>query len=474
MSKQLLDKPCAFVIPLFSENFALHELREPVLSGMTRPETWRRLQLKRFRDLIEKNEHNFLEALSNDLRKPPTEALFEVIALKQELKLTEQQLSRWMHPKRIKVPLSLKPGEAFVTPEPLGCVLIIGPWNYPISLTLQPLISALAAGNTAILKPSEHAPASSALIAKLIPKYFPADVVRVFEGDGNLAASLLEEHFDHIFFTGGSNIGRKVMEAAAKNLTPITLELGGKSPAIVLEGADLEITARRIIWGKGINSGQTCIAPNHLLVQKTLKRDLLEKMKTTLVEFYGQEPTKSKHISKIINQHHFLRLQALLNNACQKGQIVFGGEIDTEKSIISPALVDISNPKDPLLEEELFGPILPIFSIPNLEFALDAIRKQPKPLALYMFGGSPSDQQRLLETTSAGGVCFNDVILQAGIPEMPFGGVGASGMGRYHGQAGFRTFSNEKSIMQRNFWLDLKLRYPPYKTNLELLNRLLS
>ncbi len=452
----------------------LNELREPVITGQTRPESWRRLQLERFGKLLAGHENEVIEALAKDLEKPPTEAFFEIVALQQELKLVQKNLSKWMSPKRVKVPLSLQPGEAIVKLEPLGCVLIIGPWNYPFSLTLQPLISALAAGNTAILKPSEQAPTTSHLIDDLISKYFPPEIVSVIQGDGTVAAKLLEQPFDHIFFTGGGNIGKKVMAAAAQHLTPVTLELGGKSPAIVIKGADLKVTAKRLIWGKGLNAGQTCIAPDHLLVEQQLKGLLIDEMKKAVGNFYGPTPLYSKHLARIINDRQFQRLKSLLNGARQKGQILFGGELDEQAKRISPTLIEIEDRNDPLMEEELFGPIMPILSIANLEIAIKDICCQPRPLALYMFGGTPQERTKLLNETSSGGVCFNDVVMQAGIPELPFGGIGPSGMGRYHGKAGFETFSHEKSILQRPFWLDLKFRYPPYELNLSILKKLLG
>ncbi len=456
------------------ENFSLSTLRNPVITGQTRPEAWRRLQLKRFKKLLEKHENEILGSLAKDLGKPPTEAIFEVIALWQELKLAEKKLNNWMRPQEVKVPLSLKPGKALITLEPLGCVLIIGPWNYPFSLTLQPLISALAAGNTAVLKPSEHAPATSALINKIISEHFPPDTVQVFEGAAETGAYLLEKPFDHIFFTGGGTIGKKVMAAAAKHLTPITLELGGKSPAIVLEGADLEVTAKRLMWGKGLNAGQTCIAPDHLLVQENLKEPLLIAMKRVLSTFYGQDPLKSPDLARIVNPIQFKRLQNLLEQATQKGQVLFGGNFDTTQLRISPTLIEVNDIQDPLMQEELFGPLMPMITITNLEAALNKVRKQPRPLALYMFGGTEKDQQKLLNTTSSGSICFNDVVMQAGIPELPFGGVGPSGVGKYHGLAGFETFSHKKSVFKRPFWLDLDLRYPPYRLDLGFLKKLLN
>ncbi len=443
-----------------------------MITGSSHSLKWRRLQLKRIEDILNFHENEILQALSSDLGKPPTEAFFEVIALRQELKLAQKNLAQWIKPKKVPVPMSLKPSEAFIQNEPLGCVLIIGPWNYPFSLTLQPLISALAAGNTVVLKPSEHAPATSKLIETLIAKHFPKEVVRVFTGDGLVAQALIEKSFDHIFFTGGGEIGKKIMLSASKDLTPVTLELGGKSPAIVLQDADLEVTARRLIWGKALNAGQTCIAPNHLLVEEKIKPLLIIELKRVIQEFFGSNPLASINLANIINDHHFKRLYNLLESARISNQILFGGDVDKLQNRISPALIDIQDKDDPLLAEEIFGPLIPILTIDNLDTALMQIRQQPKPLAIYMFGGSTKEQNKVLERTSSGGVCFNDVIVQAGLPELPFGGVGASGMGRYHGKAGFETFSNQKSVVKRPFWLDLKFRYPPYKLKISVLKNL--
>ncbi len=459
---------------MIPKDFLLNDLKKPVKTGSTRSISWRRQQLLRIEKLLEKHEDEILGALAKDLGKPSTEALFEIIAVRQELKLVKALLPKWMKARKVEVPFSLKPGRAFVQMEPLGCVLIIGPWNYPFSLTIQPLISALAAGNTAVLKPSEHAPNTSKLIKKLFQKYFPNEILRVFEGNAEIAENLVEQPFDHIFFTGGGSIGKRVMQAASRNLTPITLELGGKSPAIVLNNADLDITARRLIWGKSLNAGQTCIAPDHLLVVNSIRNSLLKNLQKTLFDFYGPDPINSPDLARIVNSHQFQRLYKLLEDAREKGTLIFGGEVDTIKRRISPALIAVEDINDPLMKEEIFGPILPVLTVSNLEMALAKVREQPQPLALYMFGGTTEDQEKLLDTTTSGTVCFNDVILQAGIPELPFGGVGPSGVGRYHGKAGFDTFSNLRSIFYRPFWLDFKLRYPPYKLNLDLLKKLLT
>ncbi len=452
----------------------LNQLREPVLSGLTRSEGWRRQQLSRIENLLEENEKEIIHSLSVDLGKPTSEAIFEIIALRQELKLAQRKLNQWMKDKHVAIPLSLRPGKAIVRREPLGCILIIGPWNYPFSLTLQPLISALAAGNTAVLKPSELSASTSKLISTIIPKYFPKDVVQVIEGDGKTAEELLLNPFDHIFFTGGSSIGKKVMAAAARNLTPVTLELGGQSPAIVIKGADISTTANRLIWGKGLNAGQTCIAPNHLLVEEEIKQPLITSMKSSIQNFYGANPLDSEHLAKIINANHFKRLSNLIDTARENNKIVIGGEYDFERLKIAPTLVEIEDINSSIMEEEIFGPILPIISVTNLDKAIEKVLAKPRPLALYLFGGNESDQEIILNKTSSGNVCVNDVVLQAGIPTLPFGGVGASGIGNYHGLAGFETFSHQKSILKKPFWPDLKFRYPPYNLNPQIIKRLLG
>ena len=456
------------------ENFVLNQLQDLVLSGKTRNENWRRAQLNSLSNLLENHQQEILKALSQDLGKPATEAFFEIIAVKQEIKLAQKSLSNWMKTRQINVPVSLKPAQALVQPDPLGCILIIGPWNYPFSLTLQPLVGALAAGNTAVLKPSEHAPNVSNLIKKLIEEYFPPEIVQVFEGDGNIAADLMTRQFDHVFFTGGENIGKKVMEAASKNLTPVTLELGGKSPAVVIDGANLEVTAKRVIWGKSLNAGQTCIAPDHLLVEDKLFDLLISNLIDSINDFYGNTPLDSKHLGSIINEKQFNRLNNLLTQAKKNNQIIYGGDSNEKEKRISPTLIKIDNRNDPLMKEELFGPLLPILSIKNLDQAISDFKLLPKPLALYLFGGGEKEQGKVLSMTSSGGVCFNDVVLQAGIPELPFGGVGTSGMGKYHGKAGFDNFTHYKSVLKRPFWLDLNFRYPPYKLDLSLLNKLIG
>jgi aldehyde dehydrogenase (NAD+) len=452
----------------------ISQLRQTVSTGTTRPIGWRLEQLERLERSIAARADAVLAALAADLNKPPVEAYFELMGVQRELKLCRRELRHWMAPRPVGVPLSLQPARAEVISEPLGCVLIIGPWNYPFHLCLKPLVSALAAGNTAVLKPSELAPATASLIADLIHEAFPDSTVQVVQGDGSTAAALLEEPFDHIFFTGSERIGRLVMAAAARQLTPVTLELGGKSPAVVLADADLNVTARRLVWGKSLNAGQTCIAPDHLFVQREIADALITRMGQRIVDCFGVEPLSSPDLGRIVNREQYRRLSDLLEGARQRGQLVHGGQCDPTGLRIAPTLIRIESPDDPLMQEELFGPLLPVLAVTDLEEAITLINRRAKPLALYLFGGSHQQQRDLLARTSSGGVAFNEVVLQASVPGLPFGGVGASGMGAYHGKAGFDTFSHRRSVLRRPFRLDAPFRYPPYEGRLPLIRRLLG
>lgn len=449
-------------------------MRQLVVGGTTRPLQWRLEQLDRLDAALSAHSDAVLEALAKDLGKPDVEAYFEVVAVRQEISLCRRQLRGWIAPKKVSVPLSQRPGRAEVIAEPLGCVLIIGPWNYPFHLAIQPLVSALAAGNTAILKPSEHAPATAQLISSLIGEALPPEIVQVVQGDGSTAQALLAERFDHIFFTGGERIGKLVMAAAAQHLTPVTLELGGKSPAVVLGDADLEVTSRRLVWGKCLNAGQTCIAPDYLLVERSARASLLQSLGERLTACFGEEPLDSSDLASIVNETQYERLSALLEQARERGQILLGGTCDPKRRRIAPTVIQVNDREDPLMQEELFGPLLPILEVDGLQQAIEWINQRPKPLALYLFSSSQHNQETVLNNTSSGGVCFNDVVMQVGVPELPFGGVGASGMGAYHGKAGFDTFSHQRSVLRRPFALDLPFRYPPYAGRLPLVRRLLG
>lgn len=358
-------------------------------------------------------------------------------------------------------------------PEPLGVALIISPWNYPLQLALQPLVSAIAAGNCAIVKPSEVAAQTSALLAKLIAQTFSADYVTVIEGGVKTAQTLLAEPFDHIFFTGSPAVGKAVMRAAAEHLTPVTLELGGKNPCIVAADANIAVAARRIVWGKCFNAGQTCVAPDYLLVQKQVKDELLAAIAKTTLEFFGEEMSKSPDYGRIISDRHFQRLQALMTDALTHGKKIVGGQSDPKTRYIGLTVIDQLPSEAAVMQEEIFGPILPVLTYEELAEAIAFINQRPKPLALYLFSNDIA-QQRAVETQiSSGGLCFNETITQYAVPDLPFGGVGQSGIGSAHGKAGFDTFSHYKSVLKNPTWLDLPLRYPPYKRKLALLRKLL-
>ncbi|HAZ44023.1 MAG TPA: aldehyde dehydrogenase family protein [Cyanobacteria bacterium UBA11369] len=439
-------------------------------TGKTKDVSFRLEQLKILRKTVKDNQEAILAALKADLNKPTFEAYATEIGVLKEIDYTIKHLKSWTKPKKVASTPEQFPSEAVIYPEPLGVVLIIAPWNYPFQLTLSPLVGAIASGNCTILKPSELAPHTSRVIADIFQKNFDRSYIAVVEGGVETSQQLLKEKFDHIFFTGGTAVGKIVMEAAAKQLTPVTLELGGKSPCIVDADINLEHTARRITWGKFINSGQTCIAPDYLLVDKTIKKDLIENIKNCLKEFYGDDPANNPDYGRIINQKQFARLTALLNN----GEIIVGGKTNSETLYIAPTLIDNVSLDAPIMQEEIFGPILPIIEYNNLSEAVGIINAQPKPLALYLFSKNKDAQERILRETSSGGVCINDTVMQVGIPDLPFGGVGFSGIGSYHGKASFDTFSHQKSVLKKSFLFDPKWRYAPYKGKLDLLKKIIG
>lgn len=439
-------------------------------TGKTKDVSFRLEQLKLLRKTVVDNQEAILAALKADLNKPTFEAYATEIGVLKEIDHTIKNLKSWTKPKKVPTTPEQFPSEAVIYPEPLGVVLIIAPWNYPFQLIISPLVGAIASGNCTILKPSELAPHTSRVIVDIFQKNFDPAYIAVVEGGVETSQQLLKEKFDHIFFTGGTAVGKIVMEAAAKQLIPVTLELGGKSPCIVDADINLEHTARRITWGKFINSGQTCIAPDYLLVNKTIKKDLIEGIKSCLKEFYGDDPANNPDYGRIINQKQFARLNALLNN----GEIIAGGETNPETLYIAPTLIDNVSLDAPIMQEEIFGPILPILEYDNLSEAIGIVNAQPKPLALYFFSKNKSAQERVLQETTSGGVCINDTVMQVGIPDLPFGGVGFSGIGSYHGKASFDTFSHQKSVLKKSFLFDPKWRYAPYKGKLDLLKKILG
>ena len=426
-------------------------------TGQTKSVDFRLAQLQQLKQAILEDRDAIVDAAKADLGRPPFEAYFEIATL-SEANLAIKKLKTWVKPRRVPTPVEQFPGSAWVQPEPLGVVLIIGPWNYPFQLMVSPLVGAIAAGNCAILKPSEQAPHTSKVVAQLIKSAFDPSYVAVVEGDADISKQLLAEKFDHIFFTGGTPIGKRVMQAAAQHLTPVTLELGGKSPCIVDADVDLNTAAKRIIWGKFINVGQICIAPDYLLVDSQIKQPFLELLQQQIQEFYGNLPNTSPDYGRIINQYHFSRLTRLLNN----GTVVVGGQTDPDNLYIAPTILDNINWEDPVMQEEIFGPILPVLTYEKLEEAIAQINAQPKPLALYLFSKNKAKQEQVLNETSSGGVCINDTVMQSAVAGLPFGGVGDSGIGSYHGKSSFDTFSHQKSVLKKGLWLDLDWRYAPY------------
>ena len=403
-----------------------------------------------------------------DLNKPEFETYATEILVTKEIDYAIKHIKTWTKPKKAEVPIDFFSYSARIYPEPLGVVLIIGPWNYPFQLVISPLVGAITAGNCAIIKPSELSPHTSRLLAEIIGKHFDPAYIALLEGGRETSQKLIAEKFDHLFFTGGTAVGKIVMEAAAKNLTPVTLELGGKSPCIVDTEINLEHTAKRITWGKFINAGQTCIAPDYILVDKKIKTNLVDSLKKCLQEFYGDNPATSPDYARIITQQHFERLVNLLKD----GEILIGGETEPGERYIAPTVIHNVSLTDPIMQEEIFGPILPIIEYSDITEAIALINSRPKPLALYLFSQNKNLQQRILQETSSGGVCLNDTVMQVGVSSLPFGGVGDSGIGSYHGKASFDTFSHYKSVLKNSFWLDLKWRYAPYKGKLPIIKRL--
>ena len=439
-------------------------------TGKTKDLAFRIAQLQILKQLVMENKSAIIQALKSDLHKPEFETYATEIGVNKEIDYALKHINNWTKPKKAAVPWDLFSYSAKIYPEPLGVILIIGPWNYPFQLIISPLVGAIASGNCTIIKPSEFAPHTSNLISELIHKYFSPEYITVIPGSVETSQQLLAEKFDHIFFTGGTAIGKIVMAAAAKHLTPVTLELGGKSPCIIDTDINLEHTAKRITWGKFINAGQTCIAPDYLLVDQKIKPDLINALKKYLQEFYGENPATSPDYARIIHQKHFHRLTNLLK--C--GKVIIGGETKPEELYIAPTLLDNVSLEDAVMQDEIFGPILPIIEYTDINEAITLINSRPKPLALYLFSQNKNLQKRILQETSSGGVCINDTVMQVAVSYLPFGGVGDSGMGSYHGKASFNTFSHYKSVLQNSLPWDIDWRYAPYQGKLSLLKKIIG
>ncbi len=438
--------------------------------GATLPVSARRAALDKLDRAIRAREDAFYTALKRDLNKHPFEAYeTELGIVRSELRFARKHLARWVKPKHAHTPLTHFPSKSWVYQDPYGVVLIMAPWNYPVQLTLVPLISALAAGNCAVVKPSAYAPATSALLAELISSVFPPEYVTVVEGGRAENTALLEQRFDYIFFTGSPEVGKTVMTAAAKHLTPVTLELGGKSPVIVAEDADLDLAARRIVWGKFLNGGQTCVAPDHVWVKRDQRDALVNLLGRYIVESYFQFPLKGGDLPKIINEKHFQRLLGLMNS----GRVAQGGRWDREQLRIEPTvLVDVTE-DDPVMGEEIFGPLLPVLTYDDLDGLIAHLQEKEHPLALYLFTKSKEAERKVLGRLRFGGGCVNDTVVHLATSHMPFGGVGNSGMGRCHGKYGFDTFTHPKSVLKKGR-LDVPVRYPPYdEGRIKLLKKLM-
>jgi aldehyde dehydrogenase (NAD+) len=427
-------------------------------TGVTKSESFRREQLTKLKNAIIKYEKELLAALKSDLNKSEMEAFATEIGISiADIDYNLKRLGKWMKPERISTPLFFLPGSSWLYKEPYGVSLIIGPWNYPFKNTVGPLIGAISAGNTIIIKPSELSSATSAVINKLVSETFDPRYMKVIEGGAAETTELIKERFDYILFTGGTEIGRIIYQAAAKHLTPVTLELGGKSPCIVDADTDLDVTVKRIAWGKFVNAGQTCIAPDYVLINKKIKPAFIEKMKQTITEFYGADPKASPDFPRIISDRHFERVKKLI-----EGEVVAGGQTDASQKYISPTVIDNVTPDHKVMQEEIFGPIVPLMEYDNLDQAIEFINKREKPLALYIFSKDKNFSERIINETSSGAVLVNDVMLHAGHPGLPFGGVGNSGTGAYNGKFGFDTFSHTKPALKRPFMFDVKQKYAPY------------
>ncbi|MFB9762474.1 aldehyde dehydrogenase [Ectobacillus funiculus] len=440
-------------------------------SGKTRSLETRLHHLRVLYEGIQRHEADILGALQADLNKSEVEAYMTEIgyALK-EISFLMKRLPSLMKPQKVNTPITHAGSKGKIIPEPYGVTLIIAPWNYPFQLAIAPLVGAIAAGNTAVMKPSELTPNVSKVLARIMDELFHSDYIAVVEGGVNMSTELLKQPFDYIFFTGSVAVGKVVMEAAAKQLIPVTLELGGKSPCIVHEDARLDVTARRIAWGKFINAGQTCVAPDYVYVQQNVKEQLLRELQKAIQEQFGVRPLENQEFVRIVSERHFQRLASFL----QDGTVVVGGETDASRLMIEPTVLDHISWDDAVMQEEIFGPILPVLTYADVEDVVRTVNAHPKPLALYVFTESEQVQQKIVECISYGGGCVNDTMYHLASPYLPFGGVGESGTGSYHGEQSFRAFSHYKSVLYQSTKWDFKLRYSSSKRALKYIRKLLK
>lgn len=426
-------------------------------SGATLDVRTRKANLVAFEKAVLKWEKPLCEALWKDLHKSYEESyIAEVSILLGEIRTHIRNIGKWTRPQRRPTPMKLFPSRSKIISEPLGTALIISPWNYPVQLLLTPLVGVISSGCTAVLKPSPYVPEVSDVIEKMIRDTFPEEYVAVVQGDRDVNTALLEQRWDMIFFTGSPSFGRAVMAAAAKNLTPVVLELGGKSPCIIDKDADIEVAAKRVAWGKSLNSGQTCIAPDYLMLHKNIKDKFLSELEKAFRELLGDDPLKSEHFVRIVNDAAFERLEGYLAD----GEVIFGGKTDKSERYFSPTVLDHVSPDSPVMQEEIFGPIFPVQTFSSLDEVIRFVSMREKPLALYYFG---SQGDKVLKHTTSGGACINDVIMHIANENVPFGGVGMSGMGSYHHKRTFDVFTHYRSVISTPTWIDLPFRYMPYK-----------
>ncbi|MEK4889871.1 aldehyde dehydrogenase [Bacillus sp. FSL M7-0996] len=440
-------------------------------NGYTRSIETRKNNLKKLYDGIQRFEDEIFQALKLDLNKSVHESFTtEIGYVLKEISFQMKHISSWSKPKRVRTALTHFGSKGKVVPEPYGVTLIIAPWNYPFQLAIAPLVGALAAGNTVVLKPSELTPNVSKVLTRMLGELFPEELVSVVEGGAEESTALLKEPFDYIFFTGSVGVGKVVMEAAAKKLTPLTLELGGKSPCIVHKDAKLDVTARRIVWGKFLNAGQTCVAPDYMYVHSSVKEQLIEALRHEIAEQYGKDALQNDNYVRIVSERHFERLCTFL----QDGKPVIGGNYTKETLHIEPTVLTNVTWQSAVMEDEIFGPILPIIEYDKIEEVIETIQHHPKPLALYVFSEDRKVQEKVTSNISYGGGCINDVVYHLATPYLPFGGVGSSGLGSYHGEQSFRTFSHYKSILSQSTAFDMKIRYSSTKSALKFIRKLLK
>ena len=449
----------------------IEKYRDYFNTGETRSYEFRINQLNKLKNAIKKYEKEILKALYNDLGKPEFEAYAtEIGIVYEEINYAIKNLKSWMKRKKVKTPITQMGSKSYIYPEPIGVVLIIAPWNYPFNLLMVPLIGAISAGNTIIIKSSKESHHISFVITKIIEENFDHRSIGMIKGGREEVNEILEEKLDYIFFTGSVEVGKKVMKAASKNLTPITLELGGKSPVIVDKSANIKVAAKRIAWGKFLNVGQTCVAPDYLIVHKDIKDDFIQELIKVIKEYFGDNPKESKSYGRIINERHFNRLINLID----KEKLIFGGDYDCEERYIGPTIVDDVNWNDSVMAEEIFGPILPIMTYNKIEDTINMINSHPKPLALYIFSEDKNVIDKVVESISYGGGCINDTVSHTASVYLPFGGIGNSGMGAYHGKVSFDLFSHLKSVLNKSTKLDIKIVFPPYEDKLKWIKKLMK